>query len=258
MLTRIRRALYWRLWHFLTRIPVWRKREKKHAELVFWTEHWDAKLRRGEFWYPDVPTLLRLAGEWEQFALNGKPDYETMRLMEARAQVLRILNETQIDDREFFVGKTVVEIGPGAVGFLEQCGAKLGIAIEPLAREFQQHGLLLPGCTTVYLPVSAESIPLLDNFADIVVSRNSLDHVKDPFRVVSEVERILVPGGCLLLIVDVDHEATITEPHKFTRQSLRYLLSRFETIRELEYEKTEMTEARRFVGVYRKCRTYCQ
>jgi len=252
MLERIQQSLYWRTRHFLKHIHAWRRREKKRAELQFWTDHWDAKLRRGEFWYPDVPELLRLAGEWEQFTSKGDPDYESMRLMEARAQVIRILNETQIDDREFFADKIVLEIGPGAVGFLEQCGARLGIAIEPLAREFQKHNLLLPRANVVCLPVEAETMPLVDNFVDVVVSRNSLDHVEDPYRVIAEVHRILVPGGWFLLIVDIDHEATITEPHNFTRQILRRLLSHFETVRELEYEKTEMTVSRRFAGVYRK------
>ena len=197
-------------------------------------------------------TLLQAAGEWGESVSGESLSYETRRTLEARAQVLRILRETGIDDRGFFAGRIVAEIGPGPVGFLEQSGARLGIAIEPLAREYQEKHLILPWSNTVYLPVAVESIPVLDDFVDIVVSRYNLDHVDDPRLAVREIQRILAPGGYFLLIVDIDHQATITEPQALSRGGVRALVADFETVREMEHEKTDMSASRRFAGVYRK------
>ena len=193
-------------------------------ELRFWVENWDAHLRRGGALF--APDSLELLGETEV-----APDYEGRRRQEARAQVVRILHEAGIDDDAYFEGKVVLEIGPGAVGFPEACGARVALAVEPLAPRLAAAGLLLDGDAT-YLPVGAERIPLLDDSVDVVVARNSLDHVVDPAAVCAEVARILRPGGTFTLNVDIDHAPTATEPHAFTLDDVRALVAGFDVERE--------------------------
>jgi SAM-dependent methyltransferase len=192
-------------------------------ELRFWVENWDAHLRRGGALF--APDGLELLGE-DAVAES----YEGRRRQEARAQVLRVLRETEIPDPAYFEGKVVLEIGPGAVGFPEACGARVALAVEPLAPRLAEAGLLLGG-DAVYLPVGAESIPLLDGSVDVVVARNSLDHVVDPASVCGEVLRILRPGGTFILNVDVDHAPTPTEPHAFTLDDVRKLVAGFDVER---------------------------
>ena len=84
-------------------------------------------------------------------------------------------------------------------------------------------GLLLDS-DAVYLTCGAEALPLLDASVDVVVARNSLDHVRDPGAVLSETARVLKPGGTLILNVDIDGEATAEEPHAFTVEDVRRLL----------------------------------
>ena len=157
--------------------------------------------------------------------------YEGRRWQIARAEVRRVLDEAGIDDPDFFAGKVVMDIGPGPLGFPDACPARLAIGIEPLADRFRAEGLLLES-DALYLATGAESLPLVSDSVDVVLTRNSLDHVASPVAVMDEIARVLRPGGTLILSVDVDHPATETEPHTFTRNDVRALLGPLEPVSE--------------------------
>ena len=192
-------------------------------ELRFWTEQWDPHIRGGALFSPHG---LELIGEREV-----ADSYEGRRWQEARAQVQRVLREAGIDDPGFFSGRVVLEIGPGPVGLPEASGAKLALAVDPLAPRLDAAGLLLRG-DAVYLATGAEAIPLLDESVDVVVARNCLDHVVDPAAVIAEVVRLLRPGGVLILNVDVDGVATAEEPHAFTADEVRRVVRPLRVERE--------------------------
>lgn len=195
------------------------------AELRWWLESWDPVIRDGGFNPGDV----------QEFLDPGEPTadtYEGRRRQIALAEVRRVLREAEIDDAAFFQGKVVVDIGPGPLGFPDACDAAVSIGVEPLAERFAAAGLLIPDSRAIYLAVGAERIPLVSASVDVVLSRNSLDHVRDPATVVAEVRRILRPGGTFILNVDLDHPATATEPHTFTRGEVMGLLGGFGVERE--------------------------
>lgn len=215
------------------------------AELRWWLESWDPVIRDGGFNPGDV----------QEFLDPGEPTadtYEGRRRQIARAEVRRVLSEAGIGDPAFFEGKVVMDIGPGPLGFPDACGAALSIGIEPLAERFAAAGLMIPGSPAVYLAVGAERIPLVSGTVDVALSRNSLDHVRDPDAVVAEVHRLLRPGGTLILNVDLDHPATATEPHTFTEERVRRLLTGFEIVRETVDERAHGDEGRSLVVVARR------
>src|ERR1700730_10091124 len=62
----------------------------------------------------------------------------------------------------------------------------------------------------------AESVPLPDACADIVISNQVLEHVLDPNKAVSEAYRILKPAGWF--VGSVPHVSPVhLEPHDFRR-----------------------------------------
>ena len=71
-----------------------------------------------------------------------------------------------------------------------------------------------------------EALPFADGTFDAVVSVVTLEHVRNPQKVVAEMGRVLRPGGQLLLIVPHQWEEH-QQPHdyfRYTRYGVRYLL----------------------------------
>jgi SAM-dependent methyltransferase len=215
---------------------------KSEAELRWWIEQWDPVLRGGGFNPADVQEIL-----------CGEPtatSYEGRRWQQARAEVLRVLLETEIEDRAFFDGKVVLDIGPGPLGFPDACPARVSIGVEPLAQRFAEAGLLLQS-NALYLPVGAESIPLTSGSVDVVTARNSLDHVDDPEQVVAEARRLLRVGGVLILNFDVEHAPTDAEPHTLSRDEVRAWLTPMTMVRDIEWDHGHSPEGHAAILVAR-------
>jgi SAM-dependent methyltransferase len=87
------------------------------------------------------------------------------------------------------------------------------------------------GSRTVYLSLEAGNLPLLDDFADLVICRNALDHMPDPAVSLKEIGRVLTEDGALFISVDIGGEPTPDEPTVFSVESLRALLQeRFDVV----------------------------
>jgi len=130
-------------------------------------------------------------------------------------------------DAKWMEDKTVVSIGCGCTGDLAAFPAAVKIAIDPLLYVYQKLGMLMddaPGDRTIYLSMGAENLPLLDEFADLVICRNALDHMPDPSLATKELWRILKKDGALFVSVDIGGAPTPDEPTVFSVESLRSLL----------------------------------
>jgi SAM-dependent methyltransferase len=144
-------------------------------------------------------------------------------------------------------GKTVVTIGCGCTGDIAAFPAAVKIAVDPLLNVYRKLGMLLEdeaGAKTLYLSVGAENLPLLDDYADLVICRNALDHMPDPEAAVKEFSRILKRDGSLFVSVDIGGEPTPDEPTVFSVESLRQLLDRYFEVTMLNDNETPHSEGR--------------
>lgn len=116
--------------------------------------------------------------------------------------------------RDDYAGKRVLDIGCGPRGSLEWAAeAAERVGLDPLADEYLKLGADKHAMR--YLAAPSEDIPFPDAHFDIVCAFNSLDHVEDADATIAEIKRVTAPGGFFLLIVEVNHEPTPTEPVSF-------------------------------------------
>ena len=85
-----------------------------------------------------------------------------------------------------------------------------GVGIDPLVDAYREFGIDLHAMEYVADPV--EHLSFADGSFDVVSSLNSLDHVDDLATAMSEIARVLVPGGSFLLEVEFGHSPTPAEP----------------------------------------------
>jgi ubiquinone/menaquinone biosynthesis C-methylase UbiE len=164
---------------------------------------------------------------WERLPEDAvTPDYER------RADFLRA---------EVRPGDRALDLGSGAGEFtalLSELGARpvgVDVAEAALTRARSHH----PGADFRLAPIDG-ALPLEDNSFDLVWSSEVIEHVADTGQWLSEVRRVLVPRGRLLLTTPAHGRALIalhglerySEPlgdhlHLYTHRSLRSLLEGF-------------------------------
>jgi len=122
-----------------------------------------------------------------------------------------------------FPESVVVDVGCGPVGIITVLEAKEKIGIDPLIDEYKKRFDMEPDVR--YINAKGEEIPLQDGYADVVFCVNTLNHVQNPDKVLSEIARILKPKGRLYFDVH-DNLLSIGHPHLFTMESMYLLLSK--------------------------------
>lgn len=152
--------------------------------------------------------------------------------------------------------KTLVDLGCGPyglvyglahlsnLGWIKKCSI---IGVDPLMDHYKKYGSF-PTCSNLRLLASrGENIDLGSQSADLIISSNVIDHVEDPQAVISEVKRVLKPGGSFFVSSHVvkkmfTYSAPVfkyidkNHPHHFSETSLIALLKRnFDNI-EISYK----------------------
>ncbi len=111
----------------------------------------------------------------------------------------------------YYEGKKILDVGCGPRGSLEWAPSSADcFGLDPLANQYLK---LNKGKHRMkYVPAAAELMPFESNSFDLVSSFNSLDHVDDFDAAISEICRVLKPGGDFLLISDIHSRPALCEP----------------------------------------------
>ena len=135
-----------------------------------------------------------------------------------------------------YEGKRVLDIGCGPRGSLEWAYmAAERVGLDPLANRYIEE-LGAGDHAMTYVNAASERIPFPDGHFDIVCSFNSLDHVDALDATISEICRVLAPGGLFLLIVEVNHEPTACEPITFSWDIVDRFAPPLRVVRRDHYE----------------------
>ncbi len=138
-------------------------------------------------------------------------------------------------EKAFYTDKKILDIGCGPRGSLDWAGeAKERIGLDPLADKYRT---IAPAESfTKLVQGNAEHIPFEAEYFDVISSFNSLDHVDDLDQVISEIKRVLKPGGVFLLITDIHATPTLTEPSAFDWDIIEKFEPEFESHEEKHFE----------------------
>jgi SAM-dependent methyltransferase len=126
-----------------------------------------------------------------------------------------------------YEGKRVLDIGCGPRGSLEWANmASERIGLDPLAHDYSALGI---GRHQMwYVAAGSEHMPFADAHFDIVTTFNSIDHVDDLQATIAEIKRVARVGGLILLIVEINHLPTPTEPITLRRDVLETFVPEFQ------------------------------
>ena len=135
-----------------------------------------------------------------------------------------------------YAGIRVLDIGCGPRGSLDWArDAAERVGLDPLADDYRR--LRPDGYLMEMVASGSEDIPYADGHFDIVCSFNSLDHVDDLDETISEIKRVVCPGGYFLLLTDVNHKATLCEPIEFGWEIAQAFTDVLEIVEEQRLEK---------------------
>ena len=86
---------------------------------------------------------------------------------------------------------------------------------------------IYPG-KNIYYVARAESIPEKDNFFDLVITQEVLEHVQDPFKAMNEIFRVLKPNGILYcqLPFIIGYHPGPTDFWRFTKEGIEEIINR--------------------------------
>lgn len=131
--------------------------------------------------------------------------------------------------RADYTGKAILDIGCGPCGSLEWAdNAAFRVGLDPLADDYRK--LADDTQAMRYCAAPSEAIPFSGGYFDFVTSFNSLDHVDDVAATIKEIKRVTKPGGRVLLIVEIGHDPTPTEPHHLDESVVEAFAPEFEAI----------------------------
>lgn len=114
----------------------------------------------------------------------------------------------------------------GLEGSLEWAGiARERVGLDPLVKDYRKLGIGRHRMSYVCAP--SERIPFQDEYFDFVTCFNALDHVDNIDETLSEIVRVLREGGSFLLITEINHPPTVTEPQTISEELLDRLARSF-------------------------------
>ena len=131
----------------------------------------------------------------------------------------------------------MLDIGCGPRGSLNWADmARRRVGLDPLADDYRDLGI--DSHPMEYVAAPAEAMPFEAASFDVATSLNSLDHVDDLGAAVGEIKRVLRAGGHLVLVVEVGHEPTWSEPQTISWNVWELFEPELEVVRSREYERS--------------------
>ena len=156
------------------------------------TERWDrAQQYEQSFWQSIAEEIARDS--------VGRIDFYQWRAGELKKRLSRLGLDSVLDG-----SRRILELGSGPIGVIGYLPGRDRVAVDPLNRFYStsEHLTRLRNPEVTYLDSQGEDIPLETGAYQLVIMENCIDHTQDPDQVMSEIVRLLEPGGTLYMTVN--------------------------------------------------------
>ena len=137
-------------------------------------------------------------------------------------------------EKSFYTDLKILDIGCGPRGSLEWAENSETYGVDPLINKYKKFGI--SNHKTTYVNANCESLPFEKSFFDVVSSFNSLDHVDDLDKSITEIKRVIKPGGLFLLMCDIHQQKTVCEPSPINWDIAQKFAPDFKVILEHHFE----------------------
>lgn len=154
----------------------------------------------------------------------------------------------------------ILQVGAAGEGMIFFFGIGDRYAIDPLAEYYVKNFGVIQDRRVLYVKGVGEALPYKDDFFDIVLIFNVLDHTSSPTDVSSEINRVLKSGGlvyigvhtysCIGAIYRIINEGLFKthimrkisridrgHPHSFTRYQLKKMIQKDFVIIDTDHDK---------------------
>lgn len=210
---------------------------KRHLEGRFWRQ----ELTRYEAWYEGrVPSL---------YGVPAPTSDQKIVAVEIRHAALLTWLELHQKPKylvDLDLGKDalrgrVLDVGAGPLPSATVFNGIELYCLDPMYHSYLAAGYPLHHYNARFVHAPCESIPLEDDFIDVVLSVNAIDHVDDFERSAAEIRRVLKPGGRLAMHVHY-HPPISVEPIELSDTRFRAAFDWCEGLTKLR-EVTEKSGA---------------
>lgn len=101
----------------------------------------------------------------------------------------------------------ILQIGCGPADLINFLNFGKKYAIDPLINYYRENGLLLENSEVNYYNRMAEEMEFEDNFFDVIICHNSIDHMQDPKKAINNMKTKLKKNGILISLTNVMKES---------------------------------------------------
>lgn len=125
----------------------------------------------------------------------------------------------------------VIDVGASYGFFINQLQAQNKIALD-ISREYLKQindGIVKICC-------DAEDIPIIDDYCDVVICIDVIEHVKNVEALASEIRRILKPNGTLILACPWEQDLSVYDTEEYKKKYQKY---KYTHLRSIDQETIE-------------------
>lgn len=210
--------------------------QKYNAEINFWIE----EIKNYIKWYQgDIKEhyLTSSPTDEEKVVTSNLKDSAILTWFQ-KHQKTKYLFDLKLTEDDFS-GLKILDLGSGP--FPNALGLKhinKLYALDPLLPDYLKAGFPIHYYEkTSYIAAFAENIPIEDDFFDVVLSLNALDHFDDLNKTSAEINRVLKKDGFFIAHVHY-HKSSITEPLEINDELFKQTFSWCHNLKKI-YEKKE-------------------